>query len=81
MGGSGNPAYNHRRFLLSLTYPGTSLWGPKKVTSLKYSAMTVLPIFVHALRTGHPLVLHEVALQMESLVVRQVPVPILKKNH
>jgi hypothetical protein len=51
---------------------GTSLWGPKKVGSLRFSAITVLPIYVHALHTGHQLVMHEVALQMESLVLRQV---------
>ena len=58
-------------FIVSVA--GTSLWGPKKVGSLRYSAMTVLPIYVHALNTGHQLVMHEVALQMESLVLRQVP--------
>ncbi len=62
----------HPFFPLFLFVTGTSLWGPKKVGSLRFSAITVLPIYVHALHTGHQLVMHEVALQMESLVLRQV---------
>ena len=33
--------------------------------------MTVLPVFLVALRDAHPLVVYEMALQMESLITRQ----------
>ena len=50
---------------------GSSLWGKQHVSTLKYSAMTILPVFLEALKQGHPLVIYEIALQMESLVVLQ----------
>jgi len=51
-------------------YIGMSLWGSQRVHSLKYSAMTVLPTFMQALKADHQLVTYEVTLQVERLVVR-----------
>jgi len=51
-------------------YIGMSLWGTTSVKSLKYSAMTVLPTFMAALKADHQLVTYEVTLQVERLVVR-----------
>jgi len=55
----------------AIFFIGSSLWGPQHVPTLKYTAMTVLPVFLVALRDSHPLILYEMALQIESLVMRQ----------
>jgi len=49
---------------------GHSLWGAQKIQSLKYSPMTVLPVFCTALDTPHQLVLYEVVVQVERLVTK-----------
>jgi len=49
---------------------GHSLWGAQRIQSLKYSPMTVLPVFCTALDTPHQLVLYEVVVQVERLVTK-----------
>ena len=50
---------------------GCALWGPKRVPSLRYTAMSVLPFLISSLNSPHQPVLLEVAFQVRELVVGQ----------
>ena len=50
---------------------GCALWGPNRVPSLRYTAMSVLPFLISSLHSPHQPVLFEVAFQVRELVVGQ----------
>ena len=50
---------------------GCALWGPNRVPSLRYTAMSVLPFLISSLHSPHQPVLLEVAIQVRELVVGQ----------
>jgi len=67
-----NPANNKEIALIrgAVFFIGHCLWGPERISSLKYSPMTVLPVFCTALNTVHQFVLYEVVVQVEQLVTK-----------
>ncbi|XP_040576588.1 tuberin [Lepeophtheirus salmonis] len=52
----------------AIFFIGFSLWGHNRIKSLDYSAVTILPTFVHALKCKHHLVVFEVIQQVKQLV-------------
>jgi len=47
---------------------GMSIWGSKRVSSLRFSSLHVLPSFKVCLQCNHHLVAHEVVLSLQRLV-------------
>ena len=50
---------------------GRSLWGERRIPSLRYSAMSVLPFLLSSLDCSHQGVMFEVSVQLQELVVSQ----------
>lgn len=63
---------SHNRDIILLRgavfFIGMSIWGSKRVSSLKYSPLHVLPSFKICLQCNHHLVAHEVVLSLQRLV-------------